>query len=390
LEKGKLKGIFVSGNMPAGTEYKDVLQDVLHSFPYFQLAQVLYAKQLYDANEPEASGRIKLATVYAPDRKAMYHLFKKTAENTDEIKPYKVDTDRAKPREKEEVKYNFVYSSATSANKGPISDPVKKGNETASLSESFIRKELETKPLDSSPTKQQPKVIEPAIAPAKKPYIKPIIEKKRSLYTRKAELPVTKPLVVPKPLVIETLPKIEEKKPENSDVLTEKADIAVKPEVAPVEEKKQEMETIPPVVPEVEEPKIIIEPFAESNLKYSFNAWLKVIPEISLERKQEIKPFSLNEASGIIERFLKDAPSVSRPKAQFFSPVKAAKMSITEDDTIVSETLAKIFLSQGSLNKALKAYQTLLLQFPEKKNIFAPRIEEIEALIRENTKPRTK
>jgi hypothetical protein len=56
----------------------------------------------------------------------------------------------------------------------------------------------------------------------------------------------------------------------------------------------------------------------------------------------------------------------------------------------VSETLAKIIFEQGNFQRALKAYQTLLVHFPEKKNIFAARIEEIEALIRKNTKPGTK
>src|SRR5580658_10036640 len=105
-----LKGMFASGNIPSGAEYKAALQDVLQAFPYFQLAQVLFAKQMYDTHEPEATSRIKLASVYAPDRKAMYLLFKKQSELAQESKSA-INT-ASKP-EKGEVKYNFVYSSTT-------------------------------------------------------------------------------------------------------------------------------------------------------------------------------------------------------------------------------------------------------------------------------------
>lgn len=536
--------MFVSGNMPAGAEYKAALQDVLKAFPYFQLAQVLFAKQMYDTHEPEASGRIKLASVYAPDRKAMYVLFKSSV-NQPQPEPVKVS-------EKEEVKYNVVYNLPKVENKDISIKPAPEKIEP-SLSEEFLRKELETKPLVQTPVKEPEKLtaiapqkveekkpelpkIEPVIpvtvpveekkteakktetitppppkkpyispsidkkpeppvtkplvtaklpveksapviekkaaekkpeqvdASGRKPYTKPTIEKKRNLYQtkgieKKPELPKVQVPIIVKPPVEEIKPspiieeqiietKVEETKieapiiieppiitvePVEAKVMDEKPpveEIKLEPVIEektlenkveeaekqspPIEEKKPEPEKVIPVealtlekvglplikekepepaslTTDIEEDTVIIhEPLTDINLKFSFNSWLKVLPEIGVEKKKEVKPVTQAETSDIIEKFLKKESSISRPKAEFFSPVKAAKMSITEDDTIVSETLAHIYFTQGSLPKALKAYQTLLLQFSEKKNIFAPRIEEIKALMRTNTKPGTK
>jgi hypothetical protein len=300
---------------------------------------------MYDTHEPEASGRIKLASVYAPDRKAMYLLFKANSAVQSSTSEHHAKAESIKSGEKGEVKYNFIYRSTTTENKELVQAlPNKEAKET----EAFIRKELETK-LPIKPLNEKP--IQPGVkkTEVQKPYSPPAIEK-----------------------------KIEEKKPE----LKKMEFTPIKPEASLVESKKVEPETIAPAPTN--------EPISDTNLKYSFNSWLKVIPEISIEKKPEAKPISQQDTSSIIDNFLKKATTISRPKAEFFSPIKAAKLSVTEDDAIVSETLAKIYVSQGNLPKALKAYQTLLLQFPEKKNIFAPRIEEIKALIRQNTKPGTK
>jgi hypothetical protein len=355
LEKGKLKGMFVSGNMPTGSEYKDALQDVLQAFPYFQLAQVLFAKQMYDTNEPESSSRIKLASVYAPDRKAMYLLLKANSpvRTVSNFPPPAADV---KPQDKGDVKYNFVYSSTTAGN-------IEVPNKDLPLPETFIRKESEMKlPLQAS--KVEEKKPEPISTSVKKPYTPPTIEKKRSMYQNKPE----------------------EKKPEKPKEIIP----VIEKKIPIIEEEKLKAEPIPVTPPVIKAEKYMVnEPIGENSLQYSFSSWLKVLPEISVGKKEETKPLSTNDTSSIIDSFLKKAPGISRPKAEFFSPSKVAKKSITEDDTIVSETLAKIFVAQGNLSKALKAYQTLLLQFPEKKNIFAPRIEEIKALMRENSKSRS-
>lgn len=80
----------------------------------------------------------------------------------------------------------------------------------------------------------------------------------------------------------------------------------------------------------------------------------------------------------IIERFIQSEPHITRPQKDFFNPVNYARQSVIDDETIVSETLAKIFLEQGHKEKAIKVYQKLSLVFPEKSTYFADLIKKLK------------
>ncbi len=95
-------------------------------------------------------------------------------------------------------------------------------------------------------------------------------------------------------------------------------------------------------------------------------------------KKTEAKKKPDKTKSQIIEEFIKNEPSISRPRAEFYNPVSKAKQSVTDSQNIVSETLAKIFYDQGHLEKAIKIYQKLSLKFPEKSSYFAALIKKAE------------
>lgn len=120
---------------------------------------------------------------------------------------------------------------------------------------------------------------------------------------------------------------------------------------------------------------------------HSFNDWMKVVrgqtPASAIEDPSASLRVTRKEKNDIIDNFLLDqtAKSASKPKTEFYSAEAMAKKSIKDDETFVSETLATIYLKQGNLPKALRAYEILLVKYPEKIHIFAPLLDKIKKLL---------
>jgi len=105
---------------------------------------------------------------------------------------------------------------------------------------------------------------------------------------------------------------------------------------------------------------------------------LKQIEE-EKQRKQtgQSEPKKLTRKE-LIDKFILENPTISRPKAEFYNPISVAQNSITDQENIVSETLAKIYEKQGYFEKAVSIYEKLNLKYPEKSRYFAAQIERLQ------------
>ena len=103
--------------------------------------------------------------------------------------------------------------------------------------------------------------------------------------------------------------------------------------------------------------------------KYSFLDWFDIINDEvpKVEKKLDL-----------IDEFIKNSPKIE------FSEEEKSDSEITIDtkikDELITETLAKIYLTQKKFNKAIKAYDILSLKYPKKSSFFADQIIDIKKL----------
>ena len=122
--------------------------------------------------------------------------------------------------------------------------------------------------------------------------------------------------------------------------------------------------------------------FDESE-KYSFNEWLRLTHFKPIDRndnlneKTKLKP---SEKTTKIVNFITASKDKELPKKEFFSPINTALKSSTINNKLMTETLAKVYLEQGHLEKAITAYEILSLKYPQKSSLFANQIKAIKQI----------
>ncbi|HUH25888.1 MAG TPA: tetratricopeptide repeat protein [Flavobacterium sp.] len=131
-----------------------------------------------------------------------------------------------------------------------------------------------------------------------------------------------------------------------------------------------------------------------SNDKFSFTEWLKLtsaqpidrseadINEIFEEKEQNVSEEVTDEKQkkfALISKFIETNPKIISSKT---AVIPSINLDRNEDDQpfYMTETLARIYLEQKKYQKAIQAYDILILKYPEKSSLFANRIADIKKL----------
>lgn len=159
----------------------------------------------------------------------------------------------------------------------------------------------------------------------------------------------------------------------------EAATAEISKEIVPVETEKPET---------IEEKLEIGKPLEFSKQeKHSFQEWLQLAKFTPIERENETPKPEIDEEKKkkieLIDKFIETNPKIISVKNAPANPINIEK-SNQDNSYLMTETLAKVYLEQKKYQKAIQAYEILILKYPEKSSFFADRISDIRLLQQNN------
>jgi hypothetical protein len=275
----------------ANTTSPEVLENIIHEFPYFQAVKALQLKNFKNNNSFKYNEALKKTAAYTIDRKVLFEYI---------------------------TSLNFDKKTAN---------------------EIEILEEIE--------------VVEPET-------VKVLHSKITSLFKSKKQ---KEELILPEEKVDTNPPAISETNNREGDrVLTD------------AEETKEANEVLE-----------LGKPLQFSSAEpHSFNEWMQLISQKPIEREE--KAFKTDKISSkiedkfsLIDKFIETNPKIKPIDKQAVN-IDISAESNYQSESLMTETLAKVYLEQKKYDNALQAYRILSLKYPEKSSFFANRIKAIKIL----------
>jgi hypothetical protein len=137
-------------------------------------------------------------------------------------------------------------------------------------------------------------------------------------------------------------------------------------------------------VPTVEEKLDLGKPIGfTASETHSFNEWLQLASQKPIVRTKKPSAEKIPEKKSvdkfqIIDKFIENNPKIVPIEKGEKVSIELPKEKV--DKSLMTETLAKVYLEQKKYSKAIKAYDILSLKYPEKSGFFADQIKKIRIL----------
>ena len=119
---------------------------------------------------------------------------------------------------------------------------------------------------------------------------------------------------------------------------------------------------------------------------HSFNEWLQLSSFKPIERSEElvgVTDKTKTKNFELIDQFIATKPKIKPVKANY--SIDISSESAKENESLMTETLARVYLEQKKYGKAIKAFKILSLKYPEKSGFFADRIKAVKFLQQNNS-----
>lgn len=322
-------------NHPVNFDQKSIesLQSLLVDYPYFQSSRLLLTKAFHESGNLNFESTLKKTAAFAANRKRLHQLlFDEQTSSSTQV--HEVIEERSE--QQTEKKETSPQPETSSINETEEFSQPKEDQVPLEQTESEIPQENYVENLtENSSSDVQNTEYEWVDG------IEETVEKTETLDEKLEEQILTAAI--------------------NSSILTEVSDeIPELEELHNVQPQKKHSEANPTDFNEEE--------------THSFSEWIKHFKEETegIEEKGFDTEFHQTQEKT-------SAESSNLPqKAEFYSPVKMAKLSVQDDMDLVTETLASIYADQGNYEKAIQAFEKLQLKNPEKSVYFAARIKEIQ------------